>query len=154
MKKIVFIAVLLMAISSLTACDAIKSLSGGAQATGGKSTASISYSSTTSEPKFNEYNYNRGDYDANYSFKYSFDLEDIVKLGPVTYRYTNSTGCVGSARMEQGGLARLMLEARKKYPDADGLVNIYFDRVHEPGCFSFIKDEVLTTITATAVKMK
>jgi len=84
---------------------------------------------------------------------YSFSSRDYEKLGPVAIKVVNYRTCVLFSHKEDG-LAKLLLRARSQYPETDALMNVYFSKEHTFGCLSIFKDEVITTITATAVKMR
>ena len=89
--------------------------------------------------------------------QYQFNSQDFVVLGTVTteLKSINILGVYGAG---DNGYGKLLEEAKKKYPDTDALVNVYWDTKYThiilpyPSIPIFIKAD--SVIIATAIKLK
>lgn len=86
--------------------------------------------------------------------KYHLTRDDYEVLGPVTVK-SSSHNILMLFAFGDNGYGKLLSEARKKYPDADGFLNLYFDSRYNSLLPYFpIYQGIESTITGTAIKMK
>jgi len=85
--------------------------------------------------------------------EYKFGKDDIEVLGPVLAE-TSSINILGLFSTGDNGYGKLLEEARRRFPEADGLVNVYFDSRYTSCLWGMIFSKVNSTVTATAVKFK
>jgi len=84
--------------------------------------------------------------------RFTFTRDDLVILGSVTAK-SESSCILGLVAQGDNGFGTLMKEAKMKYPDCDGVINIQWDTQWNLICLGLVS-KVTSTVEGIAIKIK
>lgn len=85
--------------------------------------------------------------------RYTFTHDDIEILGIVEGKGV-SVSVLGIVATGDNGFGEMMAQAREKYPNMDGVINIQWDTKCQNVCSGFIYNKVYSSVEAVAMRFK